>query len=106
MNYIAERKLFKSIECTEILSNLDIVKDENLVSKLMALSYPQLDGGIKAVWKYPEDNISDVVIAYHNGEPVGVVTLTNKKNQNIYVKPEFRKIGLASKMKDVLYNRK
>jgi len=93
-----------TITYSNILSNIDIVKDINLTKKLMLLSYKGLSGGIKAVWNYANENPSSVVIAFDNNEPIGVITNTNG-NQNIFIKPEYRKLGIGSKLKDILYNR-
>jgi hypothetical protein len=93
------------ITYSNILSNIDIVKDINLTKKLMSLSYKELSGGIKTVWNYPNENPSNVVIAFENSEPIGVITNTNG-NQNIFIKPEYRKLGIGSKLKDIMYNRK
>lgn len=93
-----------NITYSGILSNIDIIKNNDLTKKLMLLSHKELSGGIKAVWNYANENPSNVVIAFDGNEPIGVVTNTNG-NQNIYVKPEYRKIGIASKLKDILYNR-
>jgi len=94
-----------NITYSNILSNIDIVKDINLTKKLMSLSYKELSGGIKAVWNYPNENPSNVVIAFENSEPIGVITNTNG-HQNIFIKPEYRKLGIGSKLKDIMYNRK
>ena len=91
----------KRITYSDVLSNIDIIKDANLTKKLMSLSHKELSGGVKAVWKYATENPSKVVIAFRENEPIGVVTNTNG-NQNIYVKPEYRKMGVASKLKAIL----
>lgn len=92
------------IQYSKILSNLDIVKDSDLTNKLIKLSH-NISGGIKAVWLYPNENVSTVVIAYDNNEPIGVITLTDG-DQNIYVNPSYRNNQIASKLKDIIYKRK
>lgn len=98
------KELNNNITYTDIISNLDVVKDEKLTKKLLNLSHKQISGGIKAVWKHPKENLSKVVIAFDNKEPVGVITNT-KGSQNIFVKPKYRNRGIGSKLKDILYKR-
>lgn len=91
----------KKVIYSDVISNLKIVNDKILVSKLLDLSHRNISGGIKAVWKYPNENISDVVIAYYNNSPVGVITSTNGEI-NIFIKPKFRGIGIGKQMKFIL----
>ena len=93
-----------NITYSDILSNIDVVKDVNLTKKLISLSHKELSGGIKAVWNHAKENPSNLVIAFDGNEPIGVVTNTNG-GQNIYVEPEYRKMDIASKLKDILYNK-
>lgn len=94
-----------NIRFSKILDNREIVKNKKLIKKLLKLSHPQIQGGIKAVWKYAEENPSEVVIAFDDKEPIGVITMTDGR-KNIYVHPDYRKKGIGKKLnKKILINK-
>lgn len=92
-----------NIHYSPILKNTEIVKDLKLTKNLLSLSHQGLSGGIKAVWDYPYENVSNVVIAYMNSKPIGVITDTNGV-QNIFVKSEYRGFGIGKSLKNILNN--
>ncbi len=90
---------------SKVLSNFDIVKNSKLKRQLQLLDHKGLKGGLGAVLNYPKENPSKVVIAFVNNKPIGWISDTNGI-QNIYVQVAYRKTGIASKLKDIIYNRK
>jgi len=89
------------IRYTKVLKNIDVVRDRKLKEQLLKLSHKGLQGGIKAVWNYPEENPSEVVIAFDGEVPVGVVTVSGR-DLNIFVDVEYRRKGIATKLKQLL----
>ena len=94
-----------NITYSEIITNFNVLKDKTLTKKLKKLEHKGLSGGFGAVLNYPKENPSNIVIAYKENEPIGWISDTDG-HQNIFVKHEFRKTGVASKLKDILYKRK
>lgn len=91
------------VQYSKILSHWDIIKNKDLLKKIKDLDHKDIRGGLKAIWNYPkENNPTDVVIAFYNKNPIGIVTLTDGY-QNIFIKPEFRKQKIASKLKKIIY---
>ena len=97
--------LAQHIRYSHVITNKELLKDKKLTDKLRKLDYKELSGGFGAVLNYPDENPSKIVIAYDDNEPVGWISVTNGY-QNIYVINKYRKTGVASKLKDIIYNRK
>jgi len=104
IEYLSEDVEYK-VSYSKILNNKDIIKDKKLTKKLSLLDHKGISGGFGAVLNYPNENPSKIVIAYISNEPIGWISSTNGV-QNIFVKYKYRKSGIASKLKDILYNRK
>lgn len=96
-----------NITYSKILKNdKTFFKNKKIIEILKILDRKELSGGFGAVLNYPDENPSNIVIAYDNKIPIGWISVTNNKYQNIYVSKKYRKIGIASKLKDIIYNRK
>lgn len=100
--------LKEAITYSKIISNTEVLKDKGLTKKLRKLDHQNIQGGFGAVLNYPEENPSKIVIAYDNKEPIGWISFTKGDrggDQNIFVHTKYRKTGVASKLKDILYSR-
>lgn len=93
-----------NISYSKVITNKELLKDKILTTKLRRLNRKGLQGGFGAVLNYPDENPSIIVIAYSGGEPIGWVSLTHG-DQNIFVIPKYRKKGVASKLKNIIYRR-
>ena len=92
------------IHYSNILTNFEILKNKKLVNKLKKLNHKSLKGGFDAIFNYPKENQSKIVIVYDKDKPVGWISVTDGY-QNIFVDSKYRKTGIASKLKDILYKR-
>lgn len=84
-----------------VMSNKEV--DPNLKAQLLSLSHKALQGGIKAVLNYPDENPSTIAVATFEGTPVGWATYAlDKSAYNVYVNVTHRGAGLARELKKVL----